>query len=59
VHSPSVTSPYSKSKGGFEKPPTPGKCLNRKIYFFGCFFLPKLVSTDDPILVSICFAASA
>src|SRR5260370_40950614 len=35
-------------------------CNPTQNYFFGAaFFLPKLVSTDAPMLASICLAASA
>lgn len=49
-----------RKKGRPESRPSPQVDVLKEDYFFEDFFFePKLVSTDPPMLVSICLAASA
>lgn len=58
-----LRNPQQKNNGWLARATHALQVLGSKgdlIYFFGgCFFFPYVVSTDDPMLVSICFAASA
>jgi hypothetical protein len=47
------------SKKGKGRPRGRPGLETKAFYFFDPFFFPKVVSTEEPICVSICFAASA